>query len=126
MSSGSPAIHTKPVSRAAVNSARAGTTHAAGLVSNNGPASMRGITEVPALLLPLVNRPPQGSGHPHSSTTRIQARIVLDIRLRPRLMWSTVKTVPRLESKGNSDCERGGISAADQAGAEGASKSFSL
>src|SRR5690242_1388729 len=51
---GSPRIHTKPVSLAAANSARSGTTHAAGLGSNSEPASTRGIAEVPALLSPLV------------------------------------------------------------------------
>src|SRR5260370_29742211 len=69
MSAGSPAIHTKPVSRAAVNSARSGTTHAAGLVSNNGPASVRGIAELPALLLPLVNvGPPDAKGTHHRTS----------------------------------------------------------
>src|SRR5258708_30169601 len=59
----------EPVSRAAAKSARSGTTHAAGLVSNNGPASMRGIIEVPALLLPLVNfELPDAKGTHHART----------------------------------------------------------
>src|SRR5882762_2348181 len=69
MSVGSPAIHTKPVSRAAAKSARSGTTHAAGSASNNGPASMRGIVGVPALLFPLVNfEPPDAKGIHHART----------------------------------------------------------
>src|SRR5450631_3611465 len=68
MSAGNPAIHTKPVSRAAANSARSGATHAAGLASNNGPASTRGITRFSALLLPLVNvdRPDAKGTHARS------------------------------------------------------------